>query len=271
MSAPYNNPTEGQIIADIVAAADYVFGVALNPANVQITGRFLSIKNGNSKSRRSISITPTHIDVDFLKFFRISTPDGWRECIGVLLYAADYITEILPGRTIAKVHSLANAYNFPREVEIRGGKRVVYRMRDINRGATIREIGAQAFDHVLPKSLAAAAEPFRADWVAAHAILAQPAPKTFDELRAAMTTVAPVYPNLHGVIGPMPAKLARKIEDWYLAEITRAVDRAGILMAEREAARATIERINREFTAAADAQKWIVNGEEVSGADIELN
>lgn len=270
MSATYSRPTERQIIADIIAAADFVYDIKLDPADVQIKKTRLTINNGNKSCGRDIVVKSTYIDVDFMESFRITTPEGWRECIGSILYMVDYVTVTPPGTTISRVNTLANNFNFPRIVEIGGVKRVIYRMRDLTPAFTIRKIGAQALDHALPKPLAAIAGPFRADWEAAQAILAQPAPKTFDELRAAMVTVSPVYPDLHDVIGPMPAKLARKVEDWYLAEITRAVDRAGRIHAEREAASATIERINREFTAAADAQKWIVNGEEVSGADIEF-
>jgi len=238
------NPTNEEMLADIAAAAKYVYDIDItsqkwkvDTVRIKSTGYWPYIRRGGI------------IDVQFNSaYYAIDSPEKWREVIGGML-RGNGIPLVMPaGTAVVCSSSNFNDYNFPREI-IRGNRKIiVYRLADIDAMRTIRGLRTKVFAMNMPPALAAIAEPFRAEWEAAQAVLDRPAPVTLEKL----------------------FELKKAPVGWYSTACLRYITASANYAADRAAAEHARVDIGDRLVAAADAQKWYVGGELTSAADIPI-
>lgn len=256
-------PTPEEMTRDIVAAAKFVFDINLSPKEWSVSTE--RIKDTWRYERAS-----DHISLLFNGgVYPIKSAEGWREVIGAMLARIGVITVIAEGTTLVRTNSVFNKFNFPREITYGDRKIIVYRLADIKKTYTIRTLRERIFTMKLTPAIESIVGPFRAEWEVADATLKLPAPVTLERLLELKQKPAG-NAELDAIVGPLPVDLAEAIDRWYSAACLRYVTARANYAAEREAAQKKIADVAEKLIAAADAQKWYIDGELVSAADVPI-
>ncbi len=261
MSAYSPNPEE--MTRDIVAAAEFVFGINIKPRDWPVGN--VTIKNRWSFKRESGVIQLVFNNAPYT----IDSAERWRDVIGCMLACEGVIDAPVEGVTLVRTDSRYNNFNFPREITYGDRKVIVYRLADIKKIYTIRTLAEKVFAMKLTPAIESIVGPFRAEWAAADATLKLPAPVTLEQLLALKSKPAG-NAELDAIVGPLPVDLAEALDRWYSTACLRYVAARASFAAEREAAQQKIADVVEKLIAAADAQKWYIDGELVSAADVPI-
>jgi len=256
------NPTPEDMTRDIIAAAKFVFDIDLNPKDWYVS---------DSDIRKLWRYKRLDGCAQVLfngEYYPIGSAEDWRKIIGCMLARANIIKTQASGITLVKTNSTYNIYNFPREITHAGSNFAVYCIADIKKTRTIRNLRAGVFGMNLTPALLSIVDPLRADWIRANNILTRPAPVPLEQLIELKKK--PVFHELDAIVGPLSIDLVEALDRWYSAACLRYVAANANYVAEREAAEHSIAEIGDKIVAAADLQKWYVDGELISAADIPI-